>query len=387
MAKKENKRVLVSCGTKFHADYMSDQLEKHRLLEGVLTSHPASRFLNRVQLSRKKVKFLPPMFGLTYLLEKIKIRPSRLINYLNYHLPVLFDRLAARHIGRSDVTITWAWAGLQTIKNIKAKGGLAIVEECGSCNVYQNRVLEEEYRSLGLAFNHRTPDFIVERELEEVRRADYILCPSNYVARSFDGLGLGAEKFKIIPYGANLDLFYPKPVENKPFSILFVGTVGVRKGLVYLFRALELLNERHPVNCTIIGRVEEQFSSIFQRYAHLFTHIPRVDHHQISDYYNQASVFVFPSLDEGMAYVQLEAMACGLPVICTFNSGGDSVIEDGRDGFLVGVRDPQAIADKIEFLYLNPEQCAEMAANAHAKAKQFTWDAYGNKLAAFIDSI
>jgi glycosyltransferase involved in cell wall biosynthesis len=385
---KESKRVLVSCGTKFHSDYMAAQLEKHQLLEGVVTAHPASRFLNRAPVPRDKVSFLPPVFTLVYVLDKLRIRSKRLHDFLNYRLPLLYDRLASGYLRKANISITWAWAGLRTIRAVKKRGGIAIVEECGSCNLHQNELLAGEYQLLGLQFRNRTPEFIVQRELEELRLADIVLCPSNYVARSFEGQGIPAAKFKIIPYGANLGLFRPVAgVQRTEFTILFVGTIGVRKGLIYLFRALRELQKTYPVKCLLIGRVEDQFQPIFRQYADSFVHIPRVDHQELAAYYSRASVFVFPSLDEGMAYVQLEAMACALPVICTFNSGGDSIITDGADGFVVPVKDEAAIVDRVEFLYLNPQKRDEMARQALEKAKQFSWDAYGEKLANLINSL
>jgi glycosyltransferase involved in cell wall biosynthesis len=384
---KKNKAVLVSCGTKFHSDYMASQLAKHGLLNKVITAHPKNRYLNRVSLKKESIKFLPPLFAVSYLLNKLGLNNSRVTRFVNYTLPVWYDKIASLFIGSSTISITWAWAGLATIRKIKAKGGIAIVEECGSCNLTQNKILDSEYYSLGLTFNQKTPNFIIERELKEVSLADYVLCPSRHVAASFVDAGIPKEKCIIIPYGANLTLFKPTLLEKQEFLILFVGTIGVRKGLIYLFKALESLNRQHSLKCILIGSVEEKFEQIMDQYSTLFKHIPRVPHHQLVKYYNQASVFVLPSLDEGMAYVQLEAMACGLPVICTPNSGGDSVINDGTNGFIVPIRDDVAIAEKIKYLYLHPSQCQRMGRNAAEKAREFSWDNYGDKLATFIHTL
>jgi len=93
---------------------------------------------------------------------------------------------------------------------------------------------------------------------------------------------------------------------------------------------------------------------------------------------------VFPSLDEGMALVQLEAMACGLPIITTANAGGESVINNGIEGFIVPIRDPGSIARKIKELYENESLRISMAENAVKQAHRFTWDVYGKKLNDFI---
>jgi glycosyltransferase involved in cell wall biosynthesis len=380
-------RVTVSCGTKFHSDYMAFQLEKHGLLESVVTSHPKSRYTNRVKLNSKKIRFLFPIFAISHFLKKILKGTNRISKWLDYKMPILFDVLASKHLNKSDLLISWAWSGLQSIQQIKSQGGIAIVEECGSCNKFQNEILNQEYHNLGLNFIYPTPEQIVERELKEVKLADYILCPSRHVAQSFIQNGIASEKCIIIPYGVNPGIFKPLHLGKKEFTIIFVGTVGVRKGLIYLFKALEILKDKFPVNCILVGKIEDQFLPVFKQYSHLFNHKDQIQHHDLVNYYNKASVFVFPSLDEGMAYVQLEAMACGLPVICTPNSGGDSVVEHGTDGFIVPVRDPDALAEKIEYLYLNKEIQQSMSKAAHSKALSFTWDAYGEKLARFINSI
>ncbi|MBE7177806.1 MAG: glycosyltransferase family 4 protein [Mucilaginibacter polytrichastri] len=333
------------------------------------------------------MRFIPPLFLVSYFLNKALGSQNRFARFVDYRLPALFDRIASLFTQSADISITWAWAGLETIRKMKGKKGIAIVEECGSCNRFQNQLLSAEYARLGLLYETQTPEFIVEMELKEIALADYILCPSNHVAQSFISQGIPKEKCVIIPYGVNLDLFKKVDVPEKRFQILFVGTIGVRKGLVYLFKALEILQGEKGIDCLLIGKVEDAFMPVFQQYRHLFSHIGRVEHHQLSDYYNKASVFVFPSLDEGMAYVQLEAMACGLPVICTPNSGGDSVIEEGEHGYIVPIRDELAIAGRIRQLKNDPENTSRMGLNAAKRAGEFSWDAYGDKLAAFIRSL
>ena len=383
----KNLKVTISCGTKFHSDHVAYQLSKHHLLDKVLTSHPAKYYLNRVPLQKKDVKFLPPIFLVGYGLRKILGGSSKIVNWLNYRLPVLYDNLASRSVAKTGILLTWAWSGLRTIQQVKQNGGLVIVEECGSFSRFQNEILAEEYKALGLQFDGYTPPFIIERQMREAELADYLLCPSKHVAASFIKYGIPAEKCKVIPYGANIQLFQPKEGEKKKFRILFVGTVGVRKGLVYLFRALEELHGKYDLECIVIGGLEEQFRPVFEKYSHLFQHIPNVPHKELVNYYSEASVFVFPSIDEGMALVQLEALACGVPVICTPNSGGDSVVEDGKEGFVVPVRDSKSIAAKLKVLLEDPNMVRSMSENARAKALSFSWDIYGDRLAQFIKSI
>jgi glycosyltransferase involved in cell wall biosynthesis len=380
-------RVIITCGTKFHSDYVAEQLYKHDLLEKAVTSHPRSRYTNRTNIPVGKLKFLKPIFAIPYLLKKAGNPGKWLARKIEYKLPAIFDKWASKQLGNANISITWSWSGLHTIRAIQQKKGIAIVEESGSCNLEQNKLLNEEYKTLGLQFTESTPDFIVDRELKEVNEANYLLCPSRYVAETFIINGVPKEKCIIIPYGVNLEMFNHYQQVRPEFSVLFVGTVGVRKGLIYLFKALELLNKTSAVKCVLIGSIEESFRPIFDTYKHLFTHINRVEQKELLKYYNTASVFVFPSLDEGMALVQLEAMACGLPLICTPNSGGESVITNGKEGYIVPIRNPEALADKITYLQKNRDILINMSAAAAVQAQKFTWDVYGDKLSTFISQL
>ena len=97
-------------------------------------------------------------------------------------------------------------------------------------------------------------------------------------------------------------------------------------------------------------------------------------------------MFVFPSLLEGMGLVVLEAMASGLPVITTPNGPGD-LVRDGVDGFVVPIRDVDAIVEKLEYLRAHPEDRLRMGQNARERAKEFTWEQYRATTAAFVRSL
>ena len=78
--------------------------------------------------------------------------------------------------------------------------------------------------------------------------------------------------------------------------------------------------------------------------------------------------------------VQIQAMSSGLPVICTINSGGQEIVDEGVDGFVLPIRDKLRLKDKILFLYNNRNICIEMGKKAQKKAfKHFSWEKYGQR--------
>ena len=99
---------------------------------------------------------------------------------------------------------------------------------------------------------------------------------------------------------------------------------------------------------------------------------------------SEADVFVFPSLFEGFALVILEAMAAGLPVITTPNTAGPDLIEDGKEGLIVPAGDANALREAMQSLLHNPERARSMGRAAHEKAKEFTWERYGERWEALV---
>jgi len=96
--------------------------------------------------------------------------------------------------------------------------------------------------------------------------------------------------------------------------------------------------------------------------------------------YSRADVFVLPSLVEGFPLTALEAMACGLPVIVSEHTFAADVVREGIDGFITPIRDDQAIADRLRFLYEHPDRRELMATAARQRAEQFSWQRYGERI-------
>lgn len=240
--------------------------------------------------------------------------------------------------------------------------------------------MAEEHERLGLRPYRGIKPEIIANEKKECELADVILCPSMYVAKSFAVYGISLNRCLILPYASNPSLFdrQKAPTENR-FKILFVGSLGVRKGVVYLLEAVQRLNDPR-VECILIGRIDPMLKPLLRSYSGSFTHIPTVPHDKLVEYYTEASVFVLPTIDEGMAYVVMEALCSGTPVITTPNSGAEDVIVDGQNGYLVPIRDSEAIAAKISHLLDSPEHLSAMSAAARQSARGWTWNDYVARL-------
>lgn len=219
----------------------------------------------------------------------------------------------------------------------------------------------------------------MELEREECQLADIIICPSDFVAVEFAALGVPPEKIQIVPYGVEVADFAVSrsPWDGRrPLRLLFAGGVTLRKGVQYLHQALALLNGRQ-VEARFLGPISlsPDAQGHLRKVAELSGQVPRSE---VMRHYGWADLFVFPSICEGSATVTYEAMAAGLPVITTPNAG--SVVRDDIDGFIVPIRDSEAIAEKIEVLARNPELLAWMCKNARQRAEEFNWERYEKRL-------
>ena len=124
-----------------------------------------------------------------------------------------------------------------------------------------------------------------------------------------------------------------------------------------------------------------------ERYSGLYQHIPSVSHFLLNQYYSQASVLVLPSLIDGFGLVVVEALACGIPVIVTVNTGASDIMTNGVEGFIIPIRDVEALKHKLEWCYSHPHELAEMGRAARRKAEELNWGLYRQRLANKVQSL
>jgi glycosyltransferase involved in cell wall biosynthesis len=233
---------------------------------------------------------------------------------------------------------------------------------------------EPLFASTWPGFDDWTPDH--EARLDrEIELADHVLLGSAYAADSFAAEGVPRAKLMVVPYGVDLDTFKPGllPPPVRPFRVIYAGQLTQRKGLSYLLRGYSLFR-RQDTELTLVGGIVGSREPLLP-YAGMFTHVPHQTRPALAERYRQAHVFVLPTLVEGMPLVVLEAMACGLPVIVTAN-GPAGIVRDGIDGYIIPERDDEAVADRLERLYRDPELRQRMGHQAGLRAREFSWQAY-----------
>ncbi|PYJ07167.1 MAG: group 1 glycosyl transferase [Verrucomicrobia bacterium] len=226
------------------------------------------------------------------------------------------------------------------------------------------------------------------RKTRELDLAELVICPSNFVLDSLPESTREAKPCVVAPFGSpSLD-----PVDNAErkrgdgaLRVLFAGSLTQRKGLADLFAAMKLLDSRN-VELVVMGSLLRPLGWYRKEFPHFIYEAPR-PHREVLRLMRTCDVLVLPSIVEGRALVQQEAMACGLPLIVTPNAGGDDLIAEGETGFLVPIRSPEAIAEKINWFAMNRGCINGMAIAAQKRASEFTWSGYGGKILAAIRAL
>jgi glycosyltransferase involved in cell wall biosynthesis len=274
----------------------------------------------------------------------------------------------------------------------KAKStGARYVCDRGSAHIrVQDRILREEYDRLSLPFRGIDPR-IIDREEAEYAAADAITVPSTFALRSFEHEGVSSSKLHLVPYGVDLSKFRPvaKP-DVSTFDVLFVGTASVQKGIHYLIESFDLV--QHPrKKLTLVGGVSSELKTKLLSLTSKRTDIVVVGHvpqSSLSQYMSRAHVMVLPSVQEGMALVQAQAMACGCPVIGTTSTGAEDLFTHGVEGFIVEPRNPEAIARSLQKFVDDKNMRDKMGMAALAKVKKIGgWDLYGDKMYSLFNNI
>jgi glycosyltransferase involved in cell wall biosynthesis len=307
----------------------------------------------------------------------------RWANRLNAHVREAVSRKGGRLAVEASCVVAYEGFALEAFEAAGRTGARRLLNYPVAHHRQRRRVRDEEL-SLEPDFASTWPGFTDwgpghEARLDrEIDLADGVLLGSSYAADSFAANGIARGKLCVVPYGVDLQTFWPgaQPPARNIFQVIYAGQLTQRKGLSYLLRAYQAF-ARPDTRLTLVGsRVGGP--EPLQPFQHLFTHVPHQTRPALADRYRSAHVFVFPTLVEGMPLVVLEAMACGVPVIVTANGPAD-IVRDGVDGFIVPQRSAQAVHEKLELLYTNPGLCEAMGRHAAERAREFSWAAYARQ--------
>jgi glycosyltransferase involved in cell wall biosynthesis len=369
--------------------YCNLALRRYRLVPGNRVRrllrqryHPA--------LDARRVKTRPLPSLLTKLGTRWTVESDERNRWVFWH-NAQFDRWVASRLDRfGNLALGYESSSLFTFRRAKQLRIPRVLYQPIACAEVAEELLgEERERFPALADSLRYcgfPPDELQRRTEERELADAVICASGFTRDSLIKVGVPPEKIFVEPYGVDQSLFVPSEEKFQRFSVIWASSYTQTKGIGYLLEALarspvpgcELVLAGYPYGTDAVAAYEDRVR--VRRIGH-------VGREELARVMARCHVHVFPTIVEGFGRNIIEAMASGLPVITTPNCAGPDLIEDGVSGFIIPIRDADAICEKLAWIHDHPAAAVEMGQRARERVAELTREDYRRRFADRIEQV
>jgi glycosyltransferase involved in cell wall biosynthesis len=295
-------------------------------------------------------------------------------------------RVVADGLAESSLVHVSNTQGLGVLRYAKQRGLRTCLEQTIAPYKFEHQLITQELEQFPGwedACDPQEPAILdyCQREVEEWKLSDTILCGSDFVRRAIDRVGGPAHKCRVVPYAyENEEAGRLRTRPHRPIHVLVPGTVCLRKGIQYVREAAGLAASWAVFRSVGSVRVSKPAEALLRERLELRGPVARSE---MRRHYEWADIVLLPSLCEGSATVAYEALSWGLPVVCTSNTG--SLARHGENGLLVPIRNSQAIAAALEALVRHPHRLGALSQGALSTRPQFTLDAYAERLVQALE--
>jgi glycosyltransferase involved in cell wall biosynthesis len=295
-------------------------------------------------------------------------------------------------VGSDSIFFSYDTGALEAMEWCREKGIRSVLNQMDPNRVEVELVREEEKRwSNWTEHSTAVPEEYFQRREQEWALADRVVVNSEFSRQALMKQGVSPEKIVVIPLCYEAEETNRKSeignresepstlnsqLSTKPLRVLFLGQVILRKGIQYLIEAAKLLRDE-PVHFDVVGSTGISEEAVKSAPANMTFH-GRANRDEAGGWYERADVFVLPTLSDGFAITQLEAMAHGLPVVTTSCCG--DVVSDGVDGFIVPARDAGTLAKTLQRYLTERTLLKDQQTAALMKAGQFTLNRLADNL-------
>lgn len=404
------KNIILSHSGKQHSYHVAKALKDMGLLEKFYTSsYVTSPLLQSLIRTSGNAywsrRFLDGLYGnlveSNWRFELKEILYGRLYGQsqktLNavYQRDEKFDQYMAHKLSMMKVDAFWGFQGscLHSLKAARAGGKLAICELATGHAPAAKKILSEEKKLhpewTDSFVNLEFPEAYYQRLCIEPHEADYVIGASHFTLSTLKEDGVPDHKLRVLPLGcetSRIPFQYKETKRDGPLKLLYAGRVTQSKGIKYLLEAMRFFNKA-DVELHMIGNIQGSGEAL-RNYQKVFTLHPALSQYELFRGYREFDALVLPSIFEGFGLVIIEALAAGLPVITTTHTMGPEVIREGKNGYIVPIRDTGAIAKAIEqMLSKNSEEISAMRQFAHESAQTFDWLAYKDRLKVLFNTL
>jgi glycosyltransferase involved in cell wall biosynthesis len=236
-------------------------------------------------------------------------------------------------------------------------------------------------RWFGRKFHGHPSAAMLERVQEEYQLADRIRVYSEWGKASMTSFGVPEDKIHILRQTVNLEHFRPpadRPLRQGPLEICYVGSLDLRKGFVYLLKAIRAVGA-HRIRLRIVGATGDRNCArlLARESAGLQVEIAPGNSLPV---YQASELLVIPTLEDGLPFVLVEGLACGLPVIVTREAGASECVRPGRSGWVVPAADADALAAALEDAIRQRAELPEMGSQARSDLERYAGPAQLSQL-------
>ena len=344
--------------------------------------------------SRKNCK--PP---LTFWLVKAiyKIGGEKLMMRCQWWVHSWFAERAANYLSGSEVIHGWSQWSEPSLEWAKTRGIPTVLERSSAHIIEQSRLLAEEHQRVGSRWAATHPK-IEQMELREYELCSSVAIPSLFVERSFKQQAFPSEKLFRNSLGVNLNCFKapitaPKAPSAIGLKVIYAGSLSVRKGISDLLEGFAEADLRNA-KLTLVGGETEELKALLEKQPKTVERKGHIAQNALVEHYQRSHCFVMNSIEEGMAMVQMQALACGVPLICSTNTGGEDLLKLSGDkgrtvregitqfpaGFLIPIHSPTAISWCLRKLAIEDSLWKTMRDESLKLANnKLSWADYGRR--------
>ena len=392
-------KITIVVGGRWHAFDLARELHQAGHLHKLITNYPRW-FAKRWGIPPEKVVSLPMTFWVVKLIYKVG--GEALMLRCQWRVHQWFAKRALKHLKGSELIHGWSQWSEPSLRWAQTCGVPTVLERSSAQIQEQSRLLREEHSRLGLTWTPTHPR-IEAMELREYGLCSTVAVPSLFVERSFQQRGFPAAKLYRNALGVDLSRFQPPatPPESPTqggLKVIYAGSLSVRKGIPDLLEGFHQAGLAQAQLTLVGGSTPELAPLLAKQPANVLAlgHRPQAE---LVQHYGRAHCFVMASVEEGMAMVQMQALACGLPLICTTNTGGEDLLRMQGDtpvtgpmniqrfpaGFVVPIHCPAAIAwclQQLPGLWAQQRRAALQLAQSN-----LSWGAYGQRAIALYKEL
>lgn len=350
-------------------------LEKIDMLDGILTTKP----------DLVESHFAVPIYDISP--EKIGLPPG----------PWSLDYRIARHLADEDMmqSIFFNGAGYPLTASAIQAPNIAVAD-LPAHNIEESVA---EFKRFGYEFpyKHLTDPALLKLYVKHLLGSQLIFCPAQMCADyAVEKFGLQKDRIKVVPRGTTM----PGKNHSRPtirdINALHISQFGPDKGQVDLMAGFAFALQQHPnkLHLEIAGagtgaiptaiRFNTELQEVLKDSVKYWDYVKEWELRQL---YMRTTLYLHSSITEAFGLTILDAMSYGIPVISTNGAGASELIKDGQNGFVVPIRDPGKIAEKIVYFIDNPSELTRMGKEAAITASQYTWDRWESETQKALEEV